>query len=385
MAHCNTLFHTMLNFIPRHQFSALEKTHTTGRRARSFSRWSQFVHLMFMQLTGRSSLRDGIQSMNSRAGNLYHLGAKPVSRSTFADANNVRPASFYEALFTRLYQRCRLVSPKHKFKFKNKLFSLDVSVIDLSLSAFPWARFRRTKSAVKIHTLLDHSGYLPAFVAITDGKTHETKVATSLSLPKGSIVVEDKAYNDYQWFANLTQTGIFFITRQKRNAIYRITERRNVNKKQGLCSDQTIRLTSMKGQECPHPLRRIGYRDPETQKHYVFLTNNFKLSPKTIADIYKDRWQIEIFFRWIKQNLKIKAFIGNSRNAVMTQIYVALIAYLLLCLFKYLSKVSVSLQNLLRVIQLNLFRKCSFEELFKPPPIGADIHNDNKQLTLNYV
>ena len=384
MAHCTTLFHSMLNFIPRHQFSALEKRHSTGRRSRSFSRWSQFVHLMFMQLTGRSSLRDGIQSMNSRANNLYHLGAKPVSRSTFADANNVRPASLYEALFTKIYQRCRIVSPKHKFKFKNKLFSLDASVIDLSLSAFPWARFRRTKSAVKIHTLLDHSGYLPAFVAITDGKTHETKVATSLSLPKGSIVVEDKAYNDYQWFADLTQTGIFFITRQKRNAIYRVTERRNVNKKQGLCSDQTIRLTSIKGQECPHPLRRIGYRDPETKKHYVFLTNNFKLSPKTIADIYKDRWQIEIFFRWIKQNLKIKAFIGNSRNAVMTQIYVALIAYLLLYLFKYLSKVSVSLQNLLRVIQLNLFRKCLLKELFKPPPIDTANNNVNKQLNLNF-
>ncbi len=384
MAHCTTLFNTMLNFIPRHQFSALEKRHSTGRRSRSFSRWSQFVHLMFMQLTGRSSLRDGIQSMNSRANNLYHLGAKPVSRSTFADANNVRPASFYEALFSKIYQRCRIVSPKHKFKFKNKLFSLDASVIDLSLSAFPWARFRRTKSAVKIHTLLDHSGYLPAFVAITDGKTHETKVATSLSLPKGSIVVEDKAYNDYKWFADLTQTGIFFITRQKRNAIYRVTERRNVNKKQGLCSDQTIRLTSIKGQECPHPLRRIGYRDPETKKHYVFLTNNFKLSPKTIADIYKDRWQIEIFFRWIKQNLKIKAFIGNSRNAVMTQIYVALIAYLLLFLFKYLSKVSVSLQNLLRVIQLNLFRKCLLKELFKPPPIDTANNNVNEQLNLNF-
>ena len=384
MAHCTTLFNTMLNFIPRHQFSALEKRHSTGRRSRSFSRWSQFVHLMFMQLTGRSSLRDGIQSMNSRADNLYHLGAKPVSRSTFADANNVRPASLYEALFTKIYQRCRIVSPKHKFKFKNKLFSLDASVIDLSLSAFPWARFRRTKSAVKIHTLLDHSGYLPAFVAITDGKTHETKVATSLSLPKGSMVVEDKAYNDYQWFADLTQTGIFFITRQKRNAIYRVTERRNVNKKQGLCSDQTIKLTSIKGQQCPHPLRRIGYRDPETKKHYVFLTNNFKLSPKTIADIYKDRWQIEIFFRWIKQNLKIKAFIGNSRNAVMTQIYVALIAYLLLYLLKYVSKVSVSLQNLLRVIQLNLFRKCSLRELFKPPPIDTAINNVNKQLNLNF-
>jgi hypothetical protein len=384
MAHCNTLFHSMLNFIPRHQFAALESQHGTGRKSRKFSRWNQFVHLMFMQLTGRASLRDGIQSMNSRAKDLYHLGAKPVARATFADANNMRPASFYQALFEKMYQHCRMISPKHKFKFKNKLYSLDASVIDLSLGAFPWASFRRTKSAVKIHTLLDHSGYLPAFVSITDGKTHETKVAKSINLSKGSIVVEDRAYTDYRWFCQLQENEIFFVIRQKTNAVYRVTERRQVNKKQGLCSDQTIVLTGPKGQLCPHSLRRVGYRDPETKKHYVFLTNNFKLSAKTIADIYKERWQIEIFFRWIKQNLKIKAFVGNSRNAVMTQIYVALIAYLLLCMFKYLSKVPASLQNLLRVIQLNLFRNCSLEELFKPPPKRVVNNNINRQLSITF-
>jgi hypothetical protein len=384
MAHCNTLFHSMLNFIPRHQFSALENQHGTGRKSRKFSRWNQFVHLMFMQLTGRKSLRDGIQSMNSRLKNLYHIGARPVSRSTFADANNSRPASFYEALFEKVYQRCRLISPKHKFKFKNKLYSLDASTIDLSLGAFPWASFRRTKSAVRIHTLLDHSGYLPAFVSITDGKTHETKVLKSLNLPKGSIVVEDRAYTDYQWFNNLQQNGIFFVTRQKTNAVYRVTERRRINKSQGLSSDQTIVLTGTKGLLCPQPLRRIGYRDPETKIHYVFLTNNFKLSAKTIADIYKERWQIEIFFRWIKQNLRIKAFIGNSRNAVMTQIYVALIAYLLLCMFKFMSKVSASLQNLIRVVQLNLFRTCSLEELFEPPPKDSNKTIINRQLQLAF-
>jgi len=384
MAHCNTLFHSMLNFIPRHQFAALENQYSTGRKSRKFSRWNQFTHLMFMQLTGRASLRDGIQSMNSRAKDLYHLGAKPVARATFADANNIRPASFYQALFEKMYQRCRIVSPKHKFKFKNKLYSLDASVIDLSLGAFPWASFRRTKSAVKIHTLLDHSGFLPAFVSITDGKIHESKVAKSIRLAKGSIVVEDRAYTDYKWFCQLQENGIFFVTRQKTNAVYRVTERRQVNKNQGLCSDQTIVLTGSKGHLCPHPLRRIGYRDPETKKHYVFLTNNFKLSAKTIADIYKERWQIEIFFRWIKQNLKIKAFVGNSKNAVMTQIYVALIAYLLLCMFKYLSKISVGLQNLIRVIQLNLFRRCTLEELFEPPPPKKLNNNINRQLEITF-
>jgi len=384
MAHCNTLFHSMLKFIPRHQFAALESRHSTGRKPRNFSRWSQFVHVMFMQLTGRASLRDGIQSMNSRAKNLYHMGANPVSRSTFADANNKRPASLYEALFEKVYQRCLMISPKHKFKFKNKLYSLDASVIDLSLGAFPWACFRRTKSAVKIHTLLDHSGYLPAFVVMTNGKTHETKVAKSINLDRGSIVVEDRAYTDYKWFAELQEKGIFFVTRQKTNAVYRVFERKAVNKKQGVSSDQTIGLIGTKGQQCPSPLRRIGYRDPETKKHYVFLTNNFKLSAKTIADIYKERWQIEIFFRWIKQNLKIKAFIGNSRNAVMTQIYVALIAYLLLCMFKFLSTVPVSLQNLIRIIQLNLFRKCSLKELFEPPPPNNNNSIINKQLSFNF-
>jgi len=374
----------MLNFIPRHQFAALENQYSTGRKSRKFSRWNQFAHLMFMQLTGRASLRDGIESMNSRAKDLYHLGAKPVARATFADANNMRPASFYQALFEKMYQRCRIVSPKHKFKFKNKLYSLDASVIDLSLGAFAWASFRRTKSAVKIHTLLDHSGFLPAFVSITDGKIHESKVAKSISLAKGSIVVEDRAYADYKWFCRLQENKIFFVTRQKTNAVYRVTERRQVNKNQGLCSDQTIVLTGSKGHLCPHPLRRIGYRDPETTKHYVFLTNNFKLSAKTIADIYKERWQIEIFFRWIKQNLKIKAFIGNSRNAVMTQIYVALIAYLLLCMFKYLSKLPVGLQNLIRVIQLNLFRRCSLEELFEPPPDKSKNYNINSQLSITF-
>ena len=384
MAHHNTLFHQMLNFIPRHQFYALEKHHSTGRKSRSFSRWSQFVHLAFMQLTGRVSLRDGIRSMNSRTKNLYHLGVGPVARSTFADANNQRPSSFYEALFEKVYQRCRLVAPKHKFKFKNQLYSLDASVIDLSLRAFPWARFRRTKSAVKLHTLLDHSGYLPAFVAITDGKTHETKVAHSLRLPKGSIVAEDRAYTDYSWFTDLHQNGVFFVTRQKSNALYRVIERRSVNRRQGLTSDQTIQLSGTKAHDCPHKLRRIGYRDIETGKHYVFLTNNFKLAAKTIADIYKDRWQIEIFFRWIKQNLKIKSFIGNSRNAVMTQLYVALIAYLLLFLFKCLAKIPVSLQNLLRIIQINLFRRCSLEELFKPPPDKMKKPCIDRQLLLSF-
>jgi len=382
MPHCNTIFHSMLKLIPRHHFAKLEAEHGTGRQARSFTRWSQLVHLISMQLTSRASLRDGIASLKARLKSLYHLGVKPVARSTFADANHQRPASFFAALFAEMYRRCQPVAPKHKFKFKNKLYSLDATVVSLCLSLFPWAEFRRTKAGVKLHTLLDHGGYLPAFVAITPAREHEVKKARSLNLPKGSIVVEDLGYTDYARYGQLTVQKIFFVTRQKSNARYRVLERRPVNTALGLVSDETIQLTGAKGRECPKPLRRIVYQDPETDKVYVFLSNHFRLAAKTIANIYKERWQIEIFFRFIKQNLKIKAFIGNSENAVMSQIYAALIVYLLLCYTKFLCNLNVTLQHFMRILQLNLFRTCSVQELFEPPGPVPDNMNVNNQLCL---
>ena len=382
MPHCNTIFHSMLKLIPRHHFAKLEAEHGTGRQARSFTRWSQLVHLISMQLTSRASLRDGIASLKARLKSLYHLGVKPVARSTFADANHQRPASFFAALFAEMYRRCQPVAPKHKFKFKNKLYSLDATVVSLCLSLFPWAEFRRTKAGVKLHTLLDHGGYLPAFVAITPAREHEVKKARSLNLPKGSIVVEDLGYTDYARYGQLTVQKIFFVTRQKSNARNRVLERRPVNTALGLVSDETIQLTGAKGRECPKPLRRIVYQDPETDKVYVFLSNHFRLAAKTIANIYKERWQIEIFFRFIKQNLKIKAFIGNSENAVMSQIYAALIVYLLLCYTKFLCNLNVTLQHFMRILQLNLFRTCSVQELFEPPGPVPDNMNVNNQLCL---
>jgi Transposase DDE domain/Domain of unknown function (DUF4372) len=379
MAHCNTIFHQMLKLIPRHDFAKLETEHGTGRKARSFTRWSQLVHLLSMQLTARASLGDGVASLKARIKSLYHLGVKPVARSTFADANSQRPASFFEALFASMYRRCQPLAPKHKFRFKNKLFSLDATVVSLCLSLFPWARFRRTKGGIKLHTLLDHDGYLPAFVAISPAREHEVQRARSLRLPKGSIVVEDMGYADYDRYAQLTAQKIFFVTRQKRNARHEVLERRKVNKKQGLLSDQTIRLQAQEG---PLLIRRIAYRDAATGRRYVFLTNHFKLAAKTIADIYKERWQIEIFFRFIKQNLKIKAFIGNSENAVLTQIYAALIVYLLLCYLKFMCNLSITLQNCIRILQLNLFRTCTWHELFQPSETMTSNMCDSKQLTL---
>jgi len=385
MAHCNTLFQQMLKLIPRHWFSTLEKDHGTGRKARTFSRWSQFVHLLFMQLTGRASLRDGVVALKARIRSLYHLGCQPVARSTFADANNRRPASFFQDLFQRLYQRCQPLAPGHKFKFKNKLYSLDATVIKLCLSLFPWAAFRPTKGAIKLHTLLDHDGYLPAVVQISEGRRHEAKLARLFTLPRGSIVVVDRAFTDYAWFGHLREQGLFFVIRQKSNAVYRTLEDRAFSRNSGVTADQLIRLTGPKAASYPHILRRVCYTDAATGKQYVFLTNNFRLSAKTIADIYKERWKIETFFRWIKQNLKIKAFLGNSENAVFTQIYVALISYLLLCYFKFLSNLNISLQKFLRLLSLNLFRTDTFQELLDPKPPLSRLNWNINQLAFNII
>lgn len=280
----------------------------------------------------------------------------------------------YTVKFTvsKLLARCQGRAPRHGFRFKNKLYSLDASTIDLCLSVFPWARFRTTKGAVKLHVGLDHDGLLPAFLNITDGKTHDITAARAVRLPKGSILAIDRGYTDYAWYNQLNDNEVFFVTRQRRNAVYQVVERHPVLKTKGLTSDQTIRLTGTKGKECPILLRRIGYRDSETGKHYIFLTNNFKLSASTIAAIYKARWQIELFFKWIKQNLKIKSFLGTSKNAVMTQIWIAVCVYLLLAYLKFVSQIGVSLQQMLRLLQLNLFERRDIQALLKGDPPEPD-------------
>ena len=262
-----------------------------------------------------------------------------------------------------MYGLYRPRAPKHKFRFKSKLFSLDATTIKLCLSLFSWASFRQRKGGVKAHVLLDHDGYIPAFVAVTNARTHESRIANTLGLPEGSIVVFDKGYINYSWFRLLSEKGVFFVTRLKQNAVYKLLERRPVNRKNGVTSDHIIEVTS-KGKALR--LRRIGYRDPESGKRYEFLTNHFRLAPKTIADIYKDRWQIEIFFREIKQNLRIKSFVGNSENAVLIQIYTALTVYLLLAYQKFLSRIGQSIQKLCQIIQLNLLGTASLEELLNP-------------------
>lgn len=382
MSHHNTVFSQLLKLVPRHEFETLAIQHHSGRSFRTASRWSQFVSMAMGQLTGRAGLRDIVENMSAQLHRLYHLGSAKLSRSNLSRINEDKPYALYEALFGKLLHRCQGNAPGHNFRFKNLLYSLDASTIDLCLSVFPWADFRTTKSAIKLHVGLNHNGYLPEFVTVTEGKSHDVTIGRTLEFPKGSIVAIDKGYTDYAWYKQLTDKGIFFVTRLKTNAAYRVVSRQSVLKNKGLTCDQIIEFTGIQtAKKCPVQLRRIGYRDAETGKRYIFLTNNFKLSAKTIADIYKARWQVELFFKWIKQNLKIKSFVGTSKNAVMTQIWIALCIYLLLAFIKFQSKLTKSMQHILRLLQLNLFEKRDLMALLRGDPPN-DRQLDTNQMVL---
>lgn len=371
MSHHNTVFAQLLKLVPRHEFEIMSQVHHRGQKLRKINRWSQFVALATAQLSGRHSLRDIVFNLNAQIQSLYHLGCRIVSRSSLARVNEQQPYTLYETLFAKLYQRCQSASTKQRFRFKHKLYCLDSSLIDLSLRIFPWAHYAKGKAAMKLHVALDHQGNLPAFATITHSHTSDLEVARSLNFPKGSIVTCDRGYLDYAWFKTLTGKAIHFVTRPKKDAIYRVIERHSIDKKTGVTSDQTILFNGVKPKKIGMPLlRRIGYRDEETGKHYIFITNIFHLEAEIIANIYRQRWQIELFFKWIKQNLKIKSFLGTSKNAVMTQIWVALCMVLLLAYLKHISKASQSLQQILRLLQLNLFMKRDLIALLRgdPPP-----------------
>lgn len=381
MAHHSTVLSQLLKLIPRHEFQTLANHHHSGQKLRKISRWDQFVSLFMAQLSGRQSLRDIEANMNAQCAHRYHLGVGKIAKSSLARVNERQPHSLYEALFEKLVKRCQSVSPKHKFRFKNPLYSLDSSLIDLSLALFPWSDHNRHRGAVKLHVGLDHCGHFPAFATLTEGRRHDVPVGRAFDFPKGSVLILDKGYTDYGWYKQLTDKGLFFVTRQRTNAVYRVIERLPIKRGQGITSDQVIELSGNKWKSEAMPqLRRVGYRDPQTGKHYVFLTNHFGLAARTIADVYRDRWQVELFFKAIKQNLKIHAFVGNSFNAVLTQIWIALCAYLLLSFLKFQSKTGWTEQRILRLLQANLFSKKDLMTLIRPAP--PDAVSPNPQMTL---
>ena len=362
MAYCNTILSQITAFFPRHEFEKLAKTHHTGQKFRSFSRWSQFLAMTIAQLSGRKSLRDLTTNIKAQGRHIYHLGMKQTSRATLARVNEQQPYQMYKRLFFQLSMKCTKYAPRHRFSFKGKIHLLDATTIDLCLKVFPWAEFRKTKGAIKLHFGLDADGYLPTIMNLSNGKSHEMLWAKALTLQPGSCVVFDRGYNDYSWYQTLTKRKITFVTRLKRNAdVEHLGKWRN-SKVDNVESDKRIRLKGM-----AINLRLVTYRDPETDKVYHFLTNSFRLDATTIAELYKERWKIELFFKWIKQNLKVKTFLGTSKNAVLTQLWIALCVYLFLSFLKFKAKLGLSLTTVLRLLQLNLFERRALMDLLKPP------------------
>jgi hypothetical protein len=368
MSHHHTILGQMVKMISRFEFDKAVEQTKSEYHSRGFSSWNHFVSMLFGQLAGQDSLRGIEAGLASQTKNLYHLGVRPIHRSTLAYANKNRPHDLFKNVFYFMLSKCQPLAPKHKFRFKNPLYSIDATIIKLCLSLFDWAKFRTTKGAVKLHVKLNHSGYLPNFVRVTTGKVHETKVAPKVPLEKGDVVILDRGYLNFHWLRTLCERGTYFVTRLKKNARYKVVERRSTQHLKHIFADQIIELEGFYSRKkYPYRLRRIHSRDPQTGKRIVILTNQFAWSARTIAAVYKDRWQIELFFKVIKQNLKIKSFVGTSENALLSQLWVALIAYLMMAYLKFKSSFGWSLYTLSSILPTNLFSRRNLWDWLNAP------------------
>jgi Transposase DDE domain/Domain of unknown function (DUF4372) len=360
-----------------------------SKHAKGFSCWTQFVAMLFCQLAHADSLREICNGLRCCEGKLRHLGIDQApNKSTLSYANEHRDAGLYEKLFYDTYEHFRaqggLGNSKHRFRFKNKLLSLDSTTVSLCLRLFPWAKFRRAKGGVKVHVLLDHDHYMPSFVNITEAKQHDVKAARELELNAESVVAMDRGYNDYRLFGDWTERRIWFVTRLKDNAVYEVIENLTVPLNRNILSDQIIKFIGAGAQDkCPYPLRRVVVWDPDQQREIELLTNNMDFGATTIAAIYKDRWQIELFFKALKQNLKVKTFVGTSENALRIQIWTALIAILILKWLHFLSKAGWSFSNLASMLRLSLFTYRDLIEWLNKPYTTEPIVPQPEQLSLN--
>lgn len=372
-----SIFSQLLKLFPRIEFQHLVKEHRAERHARGFASWDQFVSMLFCQLGRAQSLREICGGLRSCEGKLTHLGmSRAPSRSTLAYANEHRPWKLFEAIFHTLLDRCREVAAHHgrKFRFKNRLLSLDSTMIELCIELFDWAKYQRTKGAVKLHLVLDHEGYLPAVVVVTEGRCNDVRIARKLRFEPGTIVVMDRGYLDYGWYADLTAQEVYFVTRPRKNMVYEVLQERTVPQGRHVLRDQIIRLTGLqKGRGCPYELRRIEVELPQKGESMVFLTNHLTFGATTVAAIYKERWQVELFFKAIKQNLKIKTFVGTSPNALHIQIWTALIAMLVLRYLQLRSRFPWSLSNLIALLRFSLFAHRDLwswaDQPFQPPEL----------------
>ena len=356
-----SIFSQVLKLIPRADFDAAVREHKAERNAKGFTCWGQLVAMLFCQLGSVNSLRDITNGLAASEGKLRHLGLPAApKRSTLAYANAHRPSALFEDLFYRMLEFARSQAQqsgvRHKFRFNNKLLSIDATTIELCASVFDWAQFRRTKGAVKLHLMLDHDGLLPCYRVITDGKQHEVTVTRQWEFAPGTILVFDRGYTDYNWFERLSKQGVYFVTRLKTNADIIEVEDLNLPQRKGLVSDQIICMTQQAAEnDNPPMMRRIEFFDDEQQRTLVFLTNNLKLAAATVAEIYKNRWQIELFFKALKQSCKVKTFVGTSANALKTQIWTALISMLLVKILHMKSTFGWHLSNFMVLLRQQLF------------------------------
>ena len=380
------VFAQLMEFFPRHDFDKCVRRYRGNIRTRDFSCRDQFLAMAFAQLTYRESLRDIETCLRSVQPKLYHMGFRGrIARSTIADANRKRDWRIYADFAQTLIGRARKLYLNEPFgvDLEGAAYALDSTTIDLCLSLFPWATFRRRKGAVKLHTLLDLRGNIPCFLRISHGKMHDVNILDELPIEPGAFYIMDKAYIDYARLYRLHKQAAFFLTRAKKNLDAKRRQSRIIDKTTGLRSDQTIVLAGVKSsQSYPEALRRIHYYDIETGKRFVFLTNNFVLPALSIAQLYKCRWQIELFFKWIKQHLRIKAFYGTSPNAVRTQIWIAISVYVLVAIVKKELKIERSLSEILQILSVNPFEKTPVLQLLTNPTNSFPDTPFPKQLTL---
>lgn len=372
MQNFNTVMQQCLHFLPKDKFEVLVGQHNADRGVRTFSCWNQLSVMLYAQATGKETLREIETGLKVQSQKWYHLGLKSVAKSTIADANSRRSYTLFESLFYELFQRTKDFIPQKKFAFKNELYSLDGSVIDLCLSLFDWAKFRKKKGAIRMHTLLNNKTQIPEFIEITTGKVHDITIAQQKwkkwNLPKESILAVDRGYIDYKWFGELNEAGIYFVTRAKKNMQY-VPVKQQSQLERGILKDETIEFILEEAERnYPEQLRLVTFWCKEKQKVLSFLTNNFKLTARQIADIYKNRWQIELFFKWIKQNLKIKTFLGTSKNAVLSQIWIAMIYYLILAYIKAQANLSHSMLELSRMFAEVFLDRVSIIDLLSLKP-----------------
>ena len=381
-----TVFSQLLDFLPKHQFDRCVRRYRGNHRIRTFSCFDQYLCMMFAQIMYRQSLRDIEICLRATQAKLYHCGIRgKVSRNTLAKANELRDWRIYADFAQVLIARARTLYADDDFgvQLDRDVYALDSTTIDLCLTLFPWATFRQHKAAIKMHTLMDLRGSIPSFIRITDGKTHDVNILDEIVLEQGALYVIDRGYLDFARLYIFTQNLCSFITRAKSNFDYTRISYRPVDKSTGLRCDQTIRLAGYyTSQDYPAVLRRISYVDPDTNKRLTFLTNNFALPALTIAKLYKCRWQIELFFKWIKQYLRIKSFFGTSVNAVKTQIWIAISVYVLVAIVKKELKLEMSLAEILQILSIMLFEQVPMEQVLMNNASQNVICQSHKQLYL---